>query len=126
MMQIDEIVIYMHDKTSLTGALSKRSSSDHDKYCHNSLWDVKQLRIQCREAETLDESTSIGPETTKYYVCGELQETIAPDKRVGESLHNLISLVFLVLDSGLIRPYSLNHEAFLVFRKAFGLHGTIG
>ena len=125
-MQADEIVTYLSDNTSLPGPLSKQGSTDHDYHCHNSLWDIEQLCIQYREAEAFDESTSKGSEITEYHICGELQETIAPDKRVGESLHNLISLVFLILDSGLIRPYTLNHKAFLVFCKAFGLHGTIG
>lgn len=49
----------------------------------------------------------------------------APYERISEGFLDLVHLVLLILDAGLVVTNALNKEALLIFRVAFGRHGTV-
>lgn len=58
-------------------------------------------------------------------ICHGDERDAAPYERVSEGFLDLVHLIHLVLDPGLVVTNALNKEALLIFRVAFRRHGTV-
>lgn len=117
---------YNHNKARLLESLRCPCRSEHDQNGPCSLGNIEQLRLQETEAELDDDEVGEYTEATNDEVGYSDKQNAAPNKRVLESLNNLVPLVLSVLDTSLIFSHPLNHQPFILLAEAFCSQGAVG
>jgi hypothetical protein len=115
-----------HDQQVLASLLDEpRRAQQHDddiktkNHC-------KKLGLKNREVEAGDNDVGESSKAACWQSSEHCDATVAPSLRVLESLYHLLSLELLVLETGLVRADSFDHEVLVFFSKALCSHGRVG
>lgn len=117
---------YDHHQAILAGLLTSLCRPDHDYDQPSTLSNVEQLSLEERKSELADNKIGEDSEAANDQVRHGDERDAAPHERISEGFLDLIHLVLLIPDAGLIVTDALDEKTLLIFRVAFGRHGTVG
>jgi hypothetical protein len=105
--------------------LTSLCGPDHNDDQPSTLSDVEQLSLQERESKLADNEVGEDTETADDQIRHRDERDAAPHEGICEGFLDLINLVLLVLDAGLIVTNALDEETLLILCVAFGCHRAI-
>lgn len=83
------------------------------------------MNLEDIETEILNDDVVEGTESRSWEGSEDLDTHVAVGLGIEESLLELVGTELLVLETGLVRADTLNHELLVFFRPALGTHRAI-
>lgn len=87
--------------------------------------DGEEINLESREPERLENQVGERAETASRESVGEGDNVEAPGLDIRKRLNDLVLLELLVLNTGLVLAYTLDHEETVLRREALGAHRRI-
>jgi hypothetical protein len=109
----------------LARLLTSLCRPDHDDDQPSTLSNVEQLSLEQRKSELANNKVGEDSETANDQVRHGDERDATPYERISEGFLDLVLFVLLVPDTCLVVTDALDEETLLIFRVAFGRHGTV-
>jgi hypothetical protein len=116
---------YDHHVATLTSFSTSLCRSDHNDDQPGTLRDIEQLCLEERKSELANDDVGKDSKTANDQVRHGDECDAAPHERISEGFLDLILLVLLVPDTGLVVTDTLDKKTLLILRVAFGRYGTV-